>query len=421
MAPRKKIFINYLFFLLCLVPYLAATYYLFYHQCVEKYPSDIYAYIVVSKQITKDNLFPSLPYPLLPYLARILSLFTFPGKAMALAVTMLNGLTPIALKLCIDRCFEIRVPKEPLNGICSTLMTFSLIFVSALYPVTYIGRYHEMTSDGVGFLYRYAGVFSPNPYHNATFLAAKGFSIISFFLFAEIVSFYESENRWYHPKYLMFSISLFVTTLAKPSFTLILAGTAGLIMLWRLIRKHFANWKPFFQFGIYFVPTFLLLLFQYGGMFRMKQGQENGIGIGFLKVWSAASDNIPVSILMGMAFPLAVLFFQLIKRSLPQNAQDTTAHLKDLLRLSWQFFLVSLITVLFFYEKNYRMYHLNFAWGYMYGMFFCYSCGLILLVQNTRKKLQPRWQLAVQWLLYGIHLICGADYFRVLMQGGLYS
>lgn len=410
-----------LFFLLCLVPYLAATHYLFYHQCIGKFPSDVYAYIVVAKSITKDNLFPSLPYPLLPYLARTISLFTSPEKAMALAVTLLNGLTVVALKWCIDRCFKIREPNCPPNRIGSTLLTFSLLFVSMLYPLTHIGRYHEMTPDGVGFLTRYTGVFSPNPYHNATFLAAKGFAVISFFLFAEILSLYESEDRWYHPKYLTFSVSLFVTTLAKPSFTLILAGTAGLIMLWRLAKNRLTNWKPFFQFGIYFIPTFLLLLFQYGGMFHSEPESENGIGIGFLKAWSVASDNVPLSILMGMAFPLTVLFFQLLKRPVAQDAQDATAYLKGLFRLSWQFFLMALVTVLFLYEKNYRMYHLNFSWGYMYGMFFCYTCSLILLVQNTRKRLQPRWQLAVQWLLYGIHLVCGADYFRVLMQGGLYA
>lgn len=420
MAAKRKVYINYLIFLLCLIPYLAATYYLFYHQCVGKFPSDIYYYITVSKQITKNSLFPSLPYPLLPYLARAISLFTFPENAMALAVTLLNGLTAIALKLCIDRCFEGREPKEPLNGISSALLTFSLLFVSMLYPLTYIGRYQEMTPDGAGFLIRYTGVFSPNPYHNATFLAARGFSVITFFLFAEILSFYETENRWYHSKYFMFSVSLFVTTLAKPSFTLVLAGTAGLIMLWRLAKSRFANRKPFFQFGIYFIPTFLLLLFQYGGMFGAEPEQENGIGIGFLKAWSTVSDNVPVSILLGMAFPLTVLFFQLLKRPVSQNGQDSTAYLKGLLRLSWQFFLVALVTVLFFYEKNYRINHLNFAWGYMYGMLFCYTSGLILLVQNTRKKLQPRWQLAAQWIFYGMHLVCGADYFRVLIQGGEY-
>lgn len=371
-------------------------------------------YCNVAKQISRANPLPGLPYPLLFYSGRFLKFFMSPERAIALATTLFNGLTTVALKVVIDFYMEVGEQSSVKRGVFSTLMTFSLLFVSMLYPLTYIGHYFELAQNSLSspadFPFRYHGVFSPNPYHNATYLAARGFSVFAFFLFADILLFYETEDKWYHPKYLMFSVFLMLTTLAKPSFTLILVSTAGIIMIWRLIKSRFGNVKAFFQFGIYFIPTFLVLLYQYSGMFHANEGQENGIGIGFLKAWSAATDNILLAVFLGGAFPLVVLLFQLLQRRMPAQ-----------LRLSWQFYLVALCTMLFLYEKNYRQAHLNFAWGYMYGLFFCYTVSLLVLVKNTMKHTQPLWQIGIQWGVYALHLICGLEYFSILLQGGSYS
>ena len=133
------------------------------------------------------------------------------------------------------------------------------------------------------------------------------------------------------------------------------------------------------------------------------------MGFGFLTAWSTVSDHIPLSILLGIAFPLTVLLFALARRQVP-----------GLLKFSWQFYLAGLLTLMFLYEKGYRLPHVNFSWGYMYGLFFSYTASLIVLVQNTLKHRQSAWQLAVQWGTYGLHLICGIDYFRILMQGGVF-
>lgn len=41
-------------------------------------------------------------------------------------------------------------------------------------------------------------------------------------------------------------------------------------------------------------------------------GEETGIAIGFAKVWSNYSKSIPLSIIMGMALPIGVLFLNLV-------------------------------------------------------------------------------------------------------------
>lgn len=405
-AGRKVMLQNILFFLLLLFAYLAVTLFLFHRQTVGyggRYASDIAPYIDEMQGLDTGYDF---PYPVLFLTGRLFLLFTSPAHAMALAVTLWNGLTPLALKYYFDRFLKAGDADSAGRGILSTLLVFSLLFASMLYPLTWLGHYHEFEE---GFLYRYLGTFTPNPYHNATYLTARSLSVPAFFLFADILTFYEKEDRWFHPEYLCFSLFLLLTTLAKPSFTLVLVSAAGIIMLWRLMRCRFRKIRAFFQMGIWFVPTFLVLIYQFGSVFRSDRVSDGGVGFGFLTAWSMLSDHVPLSILLGMAFPLTVLLFGLLQR-----------RISDLLKFSWQFFLAGLLTLTFLYEKGYRLAHVNFSWGYMYGLFFAYAVSLVVLAKNTLRHGQPVWQLAAQWGVYGLHLICGIDYFRILLQGGLF-
>lgn len=403
---KKALYTNLLFFLLPLSAYLAVTLLLFHRQTIGYgglYSSDIGPYI--AEMLGEDAGF-DFPYPILFLTGRFFLPFTTPEHAMALAVTLLNGMTPLILKYYFDRLLHVRDADSARRGIFSTLLVFSLLFVSMLYPLTYLGHYHDFQE---GFLYRYLGAFTPNPYHNATYLAARPFSIPAFFLFADILAFYEKENKWFHPKYLCFSLFLLLSTLAKPSFTLVLVSTAGVIMLWRLAASGFRKVKAFFQAGIWFLPTFLVLLYQFGNVFHPGGGTDSGVGFGFLTAWSTVTDNIPIAVLRGMAFPIAVLLFSLLQKQIP-----------SLLKFSWQFFFTALLTLALLYEKGYRLPHVNFAWGYMYGLLFTCVVSLAILAENTLRHRQPVWQLGIQWAVYGLHLACGMDYFRILLRGGLF-
>ncbi len=407
MTHKKKLLIyNYLFFSVLLLLYMAVTLFLFHRQSVSydgKYASDIHPYIAEMQGIDSGYDF---PYPILFLTGRFFSLFTPPHHAMALAITFLNALTAPVLKYYLDKFLNVPAAVSCKKGILSSLSVFSMLFVSMLYPLTYLGRYNEL---GENYLYRYLGTFTPNPYHNATYLAARPFSILAFFSFLEILEFYEKEDKWFHPKYLMLGTFLFLSTMAKPSFTLVFAATAGLIMLYRLVRSRFHGIKAFFQCGIWFIPTFCALLYQFGDVFQSQGAVEKGIGFGFLTAWSTACDNIPRAILLATAFPFTVLLFCIMHREFP-----------PILRFAWQFFLISLLTLMFLYEKGYRLIHINFSWGYMYGLFFLYLISLLVLARKSFEQKQPVWQLSLQWIMYGLHFLCGIDYFRILLSGGLF-
>ncbi len=409
MKSKSKILLqNYIAFSILLLIYLIVTLFLFHRQSMNysgSYVSDIQPYIAEMQGISSGYDF---PYPLLFLTGRFFLLFTTPQHAMAFAVTLLNGLTAPALKLFFDGTLNTSQDPRGKSAVLSSLLVFSLLFTSMLYPLIWLGQYNPL---GENYLYRYLGVFTPNPYHNATYLAARPFSVLTFFLFADILSFYEKEMKWFHPKYLFMGLSLLLSTLAKPSFTLVFTAAAGLIMLYRLVRSRFHGIKAFFQCGIWFLPTFCVLLYQFGHVFRPQSGsgEEKGIGFGFLTAWSTTCDNIPLALLRAAAFPLTVLVFCAVRKKLPA-----------VLRFAWQFFLVALATLMFLYEKGDRLPHVNFSWGYMYGLFFLYTVSLLVLVKNSLRRLQPTWQLGIQWAVYLLHLICGLDYFRILFQGGLF-
>lgn len=391
------------FFFLLFGLYVAVTFFLFHEQCMlyeNRYASDNVAYISEIQGMSSTG---EISYPVMFWIAEFFCFFMTPNNALAVTVTCLNALTFCILKYWLSRLLQSEEKKCPDGWI--SLLTFSLLVVSMLFPFHRIVQYGSLEGS-----LRYIGTFSPNPFHNATYLAARPFAVVTFFLAVGILQDYEQKDTWLRKDTALFSVMLLLTTLTKPSFTLVLAGTCGVIMLWRLIRSRGKGMKAFWQFGIAFLPTFAVLLYQYFGMFTGEvYGQENGIAWSFLTAWKEKTDNVPVSILLAAAFPLSVLLFQRRKAlKLP------------FFRFAWQFFATALFTMLFLIEKGYRAGHMNFAWGYMYALFFLFVTGAAVLVRETLRRSQPVWQLLIQWLLFGAHLACGADYLMNLLKGGYY-
>lgn len=284
------------------------------------------------------------------------------------------------------------------QGVLGTLAAFSLLLVSMLYVPT------GYRFSGIPFAY--IGVFSPNPFHNATYNAARPFAIVSFFLFADILSEYETRADW--KKYIGFGLSLALATLTKPSFTLVLVSTAGLIMLYRLVRSRGQGLVAALKLGVAFCPTFAVLLYQFFGVFGPAQ-EEGGIGFGFLTVWKHYCDNIPLALLLAAAFPLTVLLCH-IKRT------DS----RGMNRFAWQFYLVSLAEFVFLYEKGFRLVDANFGWGYMYGLFFVYVSSLLLLVRDSLQRRGRLWVRLLQWGMFGLHLSLGCCYLYGILSGASY-
>ena len=299
-----------------------------------------------------------------------------------------------------------------MGGVLVSLVTLSLFFISMLFPPQ--GIYLP------GIRFRYLGVFSPNPFHNATYMAARPFAILAFCWFVRLLPVYEGggasgqrgKENISRLDYFLFYFFLLLATMTKPSFTLVMVSTAGLVMLWRLIRAGFRNFIPTLWLGLCFVPTFLDLLYQYRGVFVPEDGAEGGVGFSLGEVWAQYCTNIPLAVCLAMGFPLLVLVLHC--KEWKKNAW---------FRFSWQFYLVGFAEAFLLYEKGFRKFDFNFSWGYMYGIFFCHFCALAILLKTTAQrpvKKRDGLLIAVQWFAYLCHVICGLVYFKTIFGGAMY-
>ena len=430
---RNRI-IDWLVFAALLGAASAVTFVLFHRQTLgnpEWYPSDMEAYILEMQGLESKY---SFPYPVFFKFAALLHLFTDPALSVALATMLLNSLGILVTKLAFNR-LALRDLEEALGrgrhdlgwlaGVFLSLAAVSLFFVSMLYPPQ--GIYLP------GIRFKYMGVFTANPFHNATYMAARPFTILAFLWYVRLLPVYEKGRpgkqggRLGLADYVLFSFFLLVATMTKPSFTLVMVSTAGLIMLYRLFRSCFRNFIPTVQLGLCFIPTFIDLLYQYKGVFVPGEGAEGGIGFCFGEVWAAYCDNIPLAVGMAAGFPLLVLVLNW--RECKKNS---------LFRFSWQLYLTGFAEAFLLYEKGFRKWDFNFSWGYMCGIFFCHFGALVTLLQVTAQRAAGKpaehpsevcrrlgrygsgAAIVLQWMVYLWHVLCGIAYFGVIFSGASY-
>lgn len=461
--------VDWAVFAVLLTAVSAVTLTLFHRQTLGNpgwYHSDMKAYILEMQGLESKY---SFPYPVFFKFAALIHLFADPELSVAIATMLLNSLGILITKLAFNRLarkeLETAIRRRTagkkaagdlswLAGILISLAAVSLFFISMLYP-----------PEGIylpGIKYRYLGVFTPNPFHNATYMAARPFAILAFLWYVKLLPVYEKGKGLVSPgrngsekagdfdkqkapvlwDYILFSVFLLAATMTKPSFTLVMVSTAGLIMLYRLFRTGFRNLVPTLQLGLCFIPTFIDLLYQYKGVFVPGGGEEGGIGFCFGEVWAQCCDNIPLAVCLAVGFPLAVLAL---------NWRECRR--SSLFGFSWQFFLVSFGEAFLLYEKGFRKFDFNFSWGYMCGIFFCHLGAMTVLMKATSRRIKKDsgstirnvetgkalsagfwdrfhrileespagvWLIVLQWLIYLWHAACGLYYFSSIYGGAMY-
>ncbi len=408
MSKRLIKFADYILFILLLYISSKAMFHLFLNQAITvdgTFFSDIKAYI---QEVMGTNEMYDFPYPIMFKTAGFLMRFvTYPELAMAYTITLYN-----VLAIIITKIFITIVTKE---RIISTVVTYALFFSSMIYSDII-----SLKTTG----YYYLGVFTPNPWHNGTYMAARPFMILAFIFGAITVARYEEDfSKKISIKvagiYIAYAISLFLVTETKPSYTVIHLFTLAFIMLYRFIRSRFGNFKQSLLYALCYVPTLIGLLGQYSGVFQGEsaRGETNGLGIELFRVWNLYTTNLPVSLILAAAFPFVVLVihFKLLKND-------------SKFRFAWQIYLSGLLTSIVFYEKGFREGHFNFAWGYMCGLFIVFLYSFIVWIKDVKTlQIKDKVLLAKSSAMIILetvpmiaHVALGVKYFIYLSKGGLY-
>lgn len=403
---KKYRVVDLVIFIIGLVAANAYTVKLFYRQAMYSgggWQSDLPSYI---EEIQGINERYSYPYPVLFKVGKFFDIFTTPEWAIVLAVVLFNVLGMIIVKRIFD--------KQTGTKLLATGSTFCLFFLSMIYSDVF---------KSFGLPYKYRGVYSPNPWQNATYMAARPFMIIAFVYCAITLATYEKDfekgnklSKDQLTNYIIFAVALLIATMAKPSYTLVHMGAVGLVMVYRFFKNKCKTFRQTLIMGLFYVPTIIDMLYQYTSEFTGKSGigVEQGIGIGLFKVWGYYVGNIPLAIILGTAFPILVLVFhhKMIKTD-------------EQFRLSWQIYLMGFAMAAVFYEKGDRINHGNFMWGYICGLCLVFFTSIILLLKDTKEfmlgeKLGKQAAiLTIQWILLAIHTLMGLKYFYYLMAFGM--
>ena len=286
-------------------------------------------------------------------------------------------------------------------GLLTSEFTLALFFVSMVIPP--FGIY-------MGTKFRYVGIFSPNPYQNATFIAARPFAIASFVLFLNLVEEYENNYKGKVWDYIIFSLMFLLSTMTKPSFTLVLGASAVVVILVRFVKAKFKTVKQSIFLGLLFLPTIIDLLYQFKGVFMATGGGEGGVGFTLGGIWLQYTNNIVSSILLAIAFPLFVLLLN-AKRMITDHR----------FRFAWLFYIISFIMAFFCYEKGRRAVDFNFSWSYMYGIFFVFFESVIVTIEDLKDKNKKRNIFGLlEMCAFLVHLVSGMGYFANMFAGNSY-
>ncbi len=409
----KKVFpIDKIIFAILLAVYTGVMLYLFVMQCYEVpvFRSDMPDYVNKVRGIQGNYEF---PYPLLFTLAKIIALVAGAPLGMAIATALLN-----ALGVWVTKCYMDREVKDGLNiaqwskgkvlalDLSITFMSFALFLLGNLYSPKNTAFF------GFDYAYRCMGIYTPNPIWNATYLATRPFTVICFFEAAKVLKNYQKDFSW--KGCIPFAVSLFLMTITKPSYTMVLVPLMGIMLLVDLVKSKGKSFKNAFFLCVTMIPTGIDLLYQFFGVFTGTnvKGEETGIGIAFGLVWNNFTKSIPLSIVMGMALTLGVLALNLVFNYKMMREKFTY-------RFAWYNYLVGMGMFLLLYEKGFRMEHANFSWGYMHGMFFVFFMTLVLVLRNTLEW-RKSWKaifLPAEWAVFGYHLVCGVNFLWYALQG----
>lgn len=390
-------------FIIVLLFMVSLMFRLFYYQAISndgRFLSDIKPYIEEVKGVNETFDF---PYPVLFKTAKLIDVLPVSTEvAMAITLTLFNGIA-----IFLTRLFFL---KKTEDSLLSTIGTCALFFVSMIFT-------REISRNYLGHLYY--GVFSPNPWQNGTYMAARPFMIVAFVYGVETLYLYESELKGginqVPREFWIFSIGLLLSTMAKPSYTLVHLSCTGLVMLVQLIKSRFESIKEALKYCIFIVPTLVDLLYQYSGVFRGVNidGEEKGIAISLFRVWNIYTPSIPLSLLLAGLFPIFVLLTHV---SMLRKCKEYL--------FSWLIYLSGFVSSSIFYEKGFREPDFNFGWGYICGLFFVFFTSILVVINDLKNYKENKNKILIvvlEVIFLLLHVAMGILYFTHLSLGGYYD
>jgi hypothetical protein len=309
------------------------------------------------------------------------------------------------------------------NSACLVMalsVVFSMILIEMILRSVLTGRYSDyfvlfvamslMFVSSIYFpwknIFPYKGIWSPNPWHNPTFIVARPFALLIFHWYSlEMIKETYFKKRF---SVMRIAILLAICALIKPNFILAFIPASLFFCLFFLNRKKTMLLKT----GLLLLPTLGVLAFQFLFTYFSDIQGDSAVRFCFFDIWYIYAQSAPLAILQGTAFPLtilSILFYYM------RNDKSFS--------FNWILFIIGFLISGILCETGHREGHANFIWTYMFclNILFIYSTIAFLRwvvdVQENTRLFQLKIFFCISTFL--LHFFSGIYYVGYLISGYL--
>lgn len=259
----------------------------------------------------------------------------------------------------------------------------------------------------------YLGQGTPNTWHNPTNLMAKPFAVCCFFMVYYLLIAIQNRETIKRSQYMILSVLIFLSTLAKPSFVQGFIPGLGVYLIILCVKDRFQNFFSYLCLCLTFVPSVCLMVYQFMVSFYTGNVTE-GVGIGWLEVISQYSPNVWFSLLLLFCFPC---FYLLLNFKRMYKERD--------IQFSLCYEAAAWLEYAFLYEKGSRKYDGNFGWASLLSAFLLWMVVLIHFANDMREMQMSdgmqRVKNGILLVILLLHILCGCYYvFCLITIGGVW-
>jgi hypothetical protein len=241
------------------------------------------------------------------------------------------------------------------------------------------------------------GFFVPNPYHNATIVAARPFAVA--LLIGGAAALDRTEIRM--PAWVA-AAAVLLSAVSKPNYLLCLVPALALVAAVRLIMRRPIRWPVLLAIVIPAATLVWVLREAYGA-----RGVEVIVApFAAIRFHTAVDATLALKLLASVAFPLAVIAFW--PRLLITHGE---------LALAWAAMIVALLQGYLLAEAGPRIDHANLIAGGSLAVFVLMvaSCSA-MLGRSAPEGTRERLRLAIAWSVFGLHIAGGFRHLLVTMM-----
>lgn len=345
---------------------------------LNKIPHTLFAKLVV---IIRALLPANILVLISPLAKQVFDLKSFEISAWLLMILCYLATVYILIKRLLQ---EWKQEKRENSLLISTIASLIILLVGPIFLFTYPER-------------MYLGYYSPNPYHNPTYILFRPFVLLAFFSIVDNL-----YAKWDWKKALSIAFLIMCATLAKPSFTITILPALGFVMLLRI-----KDWKKFNWLYV-IIPLGLTSLIVLGAQYYVNYSGYWGdqVIVAPFQVLLTYVPSVALVFVFGLLsilFPLLVSIFHWKENSSKVSFQ-----------LVWLNFLVAVLLNFIFGEK-FNLGSNNFAWGAMIAVFLLFVENVIMFGREIYikgiKKCMKSWKFDLAGSILLLHFICGIFYY----------